>query len=36
MHLVETRNPLKRIKVRSKSYKAISVDEVVKNPINAE
>jgi hypothetical protein len=36
MHLVQTNNPLKRIKARSRSYRAISVDEVVGKPIRDE
>lgn len=34
MRLVETNNPLKRFKARSRSYRAISVEERVGTPIN--
>jgi hypothetical protein len=34
VHLVETSNPLKRIKARSTSYKAISIEEVYRPAIS--
>ncbi len=33
MRLVQTNNPLKRIKARSRSYRAISVEEKVGTPL---
>ena len=35
MKLVESSNPLKKMRARTRSYKAISVEESIKRPIDS-